>query len=109
MIKLLCKVMFTPNTSNEPIEVVGEVDKLQLNSQNCEWISVKSYYCLNNKLHSRESLIHKRDIVEILTYKESKRYVVDKESLALNTLVLSFREANSSSRRERSSNYLIQS
>jgi len=90
MIKLLCKILFTPDNSNNPTEIVGQIGKLQLNSQNCEWITVESMYYLNNKLHSKESIIHKRDIIKILIYKEDKRYIIDKESLSLNTHVLSF-------------------
>ena len=82
--------MFTPDNSNNPIEIVGQIDKLQLNSQNCEWITLEGIYYSNNKLHSKESIIHKQDIIKIVIYKENKRYVIDKESLALNTHVLSF-------------------
>jgi len=88
--KLLCKIVFIPDNSTHPIEIVGQIDTLQLNSQHCEWIAVESTFYLDNKLHSRESIIHKQDILKILVYKENKRFVIDKESLALNTHVLSF-------------------
>ena len=90
MIKLLCKILFTPDNSNHPIEIFGQIDKLQLNSQDCDWITLESIYYLNSKLHSKESIIYKQDIIKIVIYKENKRYVIDKESLALNTHVLSF-------------------
>ncbi|MBA7645081.1 hypothetical protein ES703_52834 [subsurface metagenome] len=90
MIKLLCKILFTPDNSNHPIEIFGQIDKLQLNSQNCEWITLESKYYLNNRLHCKESIINKQDIIKIVIYQEKKRYVIDKESLALNTHVLSF-------------------
>ena len=90
MIKLLCKIWFTPDKSNHPVEIFGQIDRLQLNSQNCEWITVESKYYLNSRLHTKESIIHKQDIIKIVIYKENKRYIIDKESLALNTHVLSF-------------------
>jgi len=90
MIKVLCKIVFTPDSVTQPVEIFGQIDQLQLNPQHCEWITVESTYYLNNKLHTKESIIHKRDIIKIVIYKENKRYFIDKESLALNTHVLSF-------------------
>jgi len=90
MIKLLCKIWFTPDNSNHPVEIFGQIEKLQLNAQNCEWITLESIYYLNSRLHTKESIIHKQDIIKIVIYQENQRYVIDKESLALNTHVLSF-------------------
>ena len=91
MIKLLCKIWFTPdNSNNKPIEIFGQIEMLQLNSQNCDWITVESRFYLNNKLHSKTSIIHKQEIIRIVIYNENKRYVIDKQSLALNMHVLSF-------------------
>ena len=90
MIKILCKIVFAPDNLSHPVEIFGYIDKHQLNSPNSKWIALKSTFYLDNKLHTKESIIHKQDILKILVYKEYNRYTIDKGSLALNTHVLSF-------------------
>ncbi len=90
MTKLQCKIIFIPDDLNHPIEIYGQIDKLQLTSQNCDWFMIESTYYLNKKLHTNESIISKQDIIKIVVYKENKQYAIDKDRLALNTHVLSF-------------------
>lgn len=92
MIKIPVKVVFTPENSPYPVEIVGFIDRLQLTSQQSEWITVESTYFRNNQLYTEDSIVPKRDIVQVVLYKENRRYVIDKESLALNTHVLYFLE-----------------
>jgi hypothetical protein len=92
MIKIACKVLFTPDNASHPLEIVGTIDRLQLISQQSEWLTVESTYFRNNRIHSEESIIPKREIVQVVFYKENWRYVIDKENLALNTHVLYFLE-----------------
>jgi hypothetical protein len=92
MIKIPCKIVFTPEESAPPLEIIGNIDKLQLTSQANEWLTVESTTFRNNRLHIEQSIIPKRDIIQVVLLKENKRYVIDKENLALNTHVLFYLE-----------------
>lgn len=53
---------------------------------------MESAHFRENQVHSEGSLIPKQDIIQVVILKEDKRYILDKESLALNTHVLYFLE-----------------
>ena len=90
MTKLICKILYTPAQTRNAIEIIGEVDKEHIISDQHELIAVEHKKYLTNQLISHKSFISKRDIIKILVFKESMRFVLNKESLAWNSHVEPF-------------------
>ncbi len=90
MTKLICKILYTPAQTSNAIEIIGEVDKEHLISEQCELIAVEHKRYLNNQPISHKSFISKREIIKILVFKESMRFVLNKENLSWNSHVEPF-------------------
>ena len=90
MTKLICKILYTPGQTEHEIEIIGEVDKDHLISDEYEWITVEHKKCLNNEPQSHKSFIYKKEIIKILVFKEKMRFVLNKENLSWNSHVETF-------------------
>ena len=90
MTKLICKILYTPAQTSHVVEIIGEVEKEHLISDKHELIAVEQKKYLNTQLPCHKSFISKRDIIKILVFKESMRFVPNKENLAWNSHVQTF-------------------
>lgn len=90
MTKLICKILYSPGQTGQMIEIIGEVDKEHLISEQYEWIAVEHKKYLNNESQSHKSFISKKEIIKILVFKERMRFVLNKENLAWNSHVHTF-------------------
>ena len=90
MTKLICKILYTPAQTRTAIEIIGEVDKEHLISDKYELIVVEHKKYLNNQPISHKSFISKKDIINSLVFKESMRFVLNKENIAWNSHVEPF-------------------
>ena len=90
MTKIICKILYNPGQTGQVIEIIGEVDKELLISEQYEWIAVEHKKYLNNEPQSHKSFISKNEIIKILVYKEAMRFVLNKENLTWNSHVKTF-------------------
>ena len=90
MTKIICKILYTPGQTGHVIEIIGEVDKEHLLSDQYDWIAVEHKKYLNNQQNSHKSFISKEEIIKILVFKETMRFVLNKENLAWNSHVETF-------------------
>jgi hypothetical protein len=90
MTKLICKILYAPAQTRTAIEIIGEVDKERLISDKYDLMTVEHKKYLNNQLISHKSFISKKDIIKILVFKESMRFVLNKENLAWNSHIEPF-------------------
>ena len=48
MTKIICKILYTPGQTGHVIEIIGEVDKEHLLSDQYDWIAVENKKYLNS-------------------------------------------------------------
>ena len=90
MTKIICKILYAPGQTGHVIEIIGEVDKEHLLSDQYDWFAVEHKKYLNNEPQSHKSFISKNEIIKILVYKEAMRFVLNKENLTWNSHVKTF-------------------
>jgi hypothetical protein len=90
MTKLICKILYTLGQTGNIIEIIGEVDKEHLISEQYDLIAVEHKKYLNNQPQSHKSFISKEEIIKILVFKEKMRFVLNKENLTWNSHVQNF-------------------
>lgn len=86
--------MFTPALSGHVIEIIGKVDKMHLFSPDYETIMVEHKRYLHKEQYSNRTFIDKKEILDIIVFKQNFRYVFNKDTLAWNSHVKSFIKMN---------------
>jgi len=90
MTKIICKILYTPGQTGHIIEIIGEVDKEHLMSEKYDLIAIEHKKYLNNQSQSHKSFISKKEIIKILVFKETMRFVLNRENLTWNSHVQTF-------------------
>ena len=84
MTKVLCKLIFALSDMEQPMEMVGEIYRHQLISQECQWLTIETKYLDKGEMNVIQSIVHKSDVLSIYLVSESIRYSVERRTFALN-------------------------
>ena len=87
---MLCKLVFALSGMNKPMELVGEIYRHQLISQDCQWLTIETKYLDKGEVNIVQSVIHKADILRIYLVRESICYSVERRTFALDVHMSEF-------------------
>ena len=73
--------------------LIGEIDKKQLLSTDSHWLTIHNAISTSRGVKSAFSVVSKADVVEIVVFKPTKRFVLDKVSLTLTKTIEAFEKA----------------
>ena len=92
--KVCCRVIVRASESSEEVSsLIGEIDKKQLLSTDSRWLTVHNAISTSRGVKSAFSVVSKADVVEIVVFKPTKRFVLDKVSLTLTKTIEAFEKA----------------
>jgi len=88
MAKVVCKIVFSLESSKHPVDIIGEVDIQQLNSLENGLIMVETKYLPKNGIHINRSVIDKAAILEFYILEKKIKVEIDNENSTLFSTVI---------------------